>query len=195
MARPEDVDRERWVDERLHLLTPDAAWDPSVPHGLNRLRGGSNRRRPWGLWLAAATAAVVLLVPNPSLRAFAHRCGAFIARNLSLRPAVSDLTVTDESGRPVALSSLRGKVVLLSFWPAACQQCQAETAWFAEFEQAYRDRGLAVLRAPLERSHAAGVTSYPTTLILDRDGRIAVRHPGFCSQAEYRSDIQRVLAE
>jgi hypothetical protein len=34
-----------------------------------------------------------------------------------------------------------------------------------------------------------------TTLILDRDGRIAVRHVGFCSKAEYRQDIEKLLAE
>lgn len=197
MARHDDVDPERWVDERMAALTPDADWDPSVPLGLQRLRSEIGRpHRRWGLWIAAAaTAAVLLVVPNSTLRAFAQRCGEFIARNLSLRPAVPDFTLADGNGRPVALSSLRGKVVLVTFWTTPCRQCQAELSWFADFQHAYEDRGFAVLGASVDHAGSAGVTSYPTTLILDRDGRVAVRHAGYCSKAEYQRDIQRLLAE
>src|SRR5438552_3250718 len=127
MARNDDnADLRRWVDDRLATLTPDVEWDPSVPRGLARLRSESDRpRRRWTLWIAAAaTASVLLFVPTPALRAFAHSCGEFIARNLpgaagrtaraSVRPVVPDLALTDQDGRPVTLSSLRGKVVLLT---------------------------------------------------------------------------------
>jgi len=94
-------------------------------------------------------------------------------------------------------------------------------SWFTNFQDTYRDRGFAVLGVAVERDGWTRVTPYlsqrpvnyqiaigdrdraesavgpsiPTTLILDRQGRVAVRHVGFCSRAEYRRDIQKVLAE
>ena len=35
----------------------------------------------------------------------------------------------------------------------------------------------------------------PTTLIIDKAGRIAVTHIGFCSKREYEADTQTLLAE
>jgi len=234
MARNDDVDLQRWVDDRLGDLTPNVEWDPSIPRGLTRLRNEADRRpRPWSLWIAmAATAAVLLLVPSPALRALAHECGEFIARNLpgaagraevrpSLRSAMQDFTLADQNGRLVTLSALRGKVVLLTFWTTTCGQCQSEMPWFTEFEQAYRGRDFAVVGVSLDQGGWTDVKPYverrpinypvvvgnhdlarptvgssiPTTLILDRDGRIAVRHVGFCSKAEYQRDIQKILAE
>ena len=134
MARNDDVELQRWVDDRLGDLTPDVEWDPSIPRGLTRLRSETGRPpRRWSLWIAVATtAAVLLLVPNPALRAFAHKCGEFIARSLpgaagrrrrgasSLRSAMQDFTLADQDGRLITLSSLRGKVVLLTFWTTTC---------------------------------------------------------------------------
>ena len=93
------------------------------------------------------------------------------------------------------LSAFRGRVVVLTVWPDACSTCQAERSWFQEFEGDYRERGLAVVGTALEQSGPAVGASVPTTLILDRDGRLAVRHVGFCSKAEYRRDIEKLLAE
>jgi peroxiredoxin len=204
-----------------------------VPRGLARLHSKSKRPpRRWTLWIVAAAAASVLLfVPAPALRAFAHSCGEFVARNLpgaagrtaraSLRPIVPDLALTDQDGHLVSLSSLRGKVVLLTFWTTTCGQCQAEMPWFTQFQQTERQRGLVVVGVSLDEGGWPRVKSYvehqpityrvvagdrdlarptigssiPTTLILDREGRIAVRHAGFCSKAEYQRDIQKILAE
>ena len=54
---------------------------------------------------------------------------------------------------------------------------------------------VAVVAASLEQDGPAIGVSIPTTLILDRSGGIAVRHAGFCSKAEYRHDIEKLLAE
>ena len=52
-----------------------------------------------------------------------------------------------------------------------------------------------MVAASLEQDGPAIGVSIPTTLILDRRGGIAVRHAGFCSKAEYRHDIEKLLAE
>ena len=238
MDKHDDVNRERWVDERMATLTPDAKWDPSVPRGLARLHEGREPRsshRRWTVWIAlGATAMLLLLLPTPVVRAFAHRCGEFVMRTLSgsgaspsnarlaQRKAVPDFTLNDAAGRPIALSSLRGKVVLLNFWTTSCAQCENEMPWFTEFQQTYGNGEFAVLGVSLDEGGWASVTPYlearkinypvvagnddvarlrgsrratPTTLIIDKSGRIAVTHVGFCSKSEYEADIKKVLAE
>jgi peroxiredoxin len=137
------------------------------------------------------------------------------------RPTIPDLSLADAEGRRIALSDLSGRVVLLTFWTTSCGQCRTESSWFSEFQQAYGDKNLAVVGVALDtdgwssvkpflkqeaidyrvvmgdRDEARSVigTAIPTTLILDRENRISVRHVGFCSKAEYRQDIERILAE
>jgi peroxiredoxin len=137
------------------------------------------------------------------------------------RRTMPDVTLNDASGHPVRLSDFRGKVVLLNFWTTSCQQCDGEIPWFKEFQQTYSD-GLVVLGVSLDKNGWAsarpyaeamkinyrvmvggedvarqygGLRSIPTTLIIDKSGRIAVTHRGFCSKSEYEADTQALLAE
>jgi len=49
-----------------------------------------------------------------------------------------DLAFTDPRGRPFALSSLRGKVVVLHFWGTWCPTCQHELPQFVTLKNALR---------------------------------------------------------
>jgi peroxiredoxin len=199
MARIDDIDRQRWVDNRLARLAPDPEWRPNPPLGLERLRRANLSPQRWRLGIAAAvTATVLLVIPNATVRGFAHTCGVFIARFAGLtesRPSIGDLTLNGGDGQPVKLSALRGSVVLLTIWPPTCERCETEEPWFDEFQREYGERGLTRVGTSLERHGSAAGVSVPATLILDREGRIAVRHVGFCSKAEYRHDIEKLLAE
>ncbi|QLL09213.1 cytochrome c biogenesis protein DipZ [Mycobacterium vicinigordonae] len=48
-------------------------------------------------------------------------------------------------GRPITLSSLRGKVVLIDFWAYSCINCQRAIPHVVGWYQAYRDDGLVVI--------------------------------------------------
>ena len=194
-----DNDRQQWVDEKLERLTPDSGWTPNLSRGREELRRADRPRHPWHLWAAVgATAAILLAIPNPTLRAFARTCGVFVARVAGFaqsRPPVADLLLNAPNGQPTKLSASRGNVVLLTIWPPTCARCETERSWFDEFRHEYGGRGLAVLGASLEQDGRVIGVSVPTTLILDRAGGIAIRHAGFCSNAEYRRDIEKLLAE
>ena len=126
----------------------------------------------------------------------------------------------DLRGHPIALSAFRGKVVLVTYWTTTCQQCASEMAWFNDFQRRYQERGLEVIGVLVDDGGVAAVKEFvterpieyqvvhrdrtnadpnlksiPTTFILDRDGRVAARHVGYCSKRELETDIRTVLAE
>jgi peroxiredoxin len=58
---------------------------------------------------------------------------------------IADYTATTLEGDSVALSSLRGEVVLLNLWATWCIPCQTETPYLQSIFEEYRDRGLRVV--------------------------------------------------
>jgi peroxiredoxin len=118
------------------------------------------------------------------------------------RKVAPDFSLNNAPGGPVKLSDFRGKVVLLNFWVFDCAACRVETPWFTEFLQSYRDRGFAVLTVTPDDDPSGdiarlygGPSSIPTTLILDKSGRIAVTHIGLCTKKEYEDAINGLLNE
>ena len=74
------------------------------------------------------------------------------ALNLSLYPApwpANDMNLKDLNGRPIALSSLRGKVVLLNFWKIDCPPCSVEKPILERIYRKYAGRGLEILAVNL----------------------------------------------
>lgn len=158
----------------------------------------------------ATEAAPELAITGPSAREVGLEVG-------KLAPDFQ--TVTD-AGEPVALSDLRGQVVLLNFWATWCGPCRVE---MPEFQQQYEARagdgftilavnnaespevvrrfreefGLTFLIA-LDQSAAIqtqyGLFSYPTTLLLDRDGVIVARHFGPLTAGQIDEMLDSVLS-
>ena len=60
--------------------------------------------------------------------------------------------LTDLNGKPVRLAGLRGKVVWLNFWASWCGPCQAETPTLRKLDEAYRDRGLALVAVQVQQT-------------------------------------------
>ena len=138
------------------------------------------------------------------------------------RKIAPDFTLNDSTGKAVRLSELRGAVVLLNFWATWCAPCRTEIPMFIGFQKAYCDRNFVVLGVALDEGGWNAVRPYadakkinypvmvgnetiadlfgrlkavPTTIIIDRQGRIAATHIGLCQKSEYEGDIQAVLNE
>jgi thiol-disulfide isomerase/thioredoxin len=116
-------------------------------------------------------------------------------------PAVALVTL---QGAPFALDSLRGNVVVLDFWAPWCIPCRKSFPFYQGLLDRHQADGLRVvgltlesdleavyafldevkvtfpiLRDPSEASGGAfGVVAMPTTILLDREGRIAARFEG-----------------
>jgi cytochrome c biogenesis protein CcmG/thiol:disulfide interchange protein DsbE len=138
------------------------------------------------------------------------------------RQIAPDFQLTDASGKSIRLSAYQGKVVLLNFWATWCPPCRTEVPWFVEFQKTYGDRGFAVLGISLDEDgwrsvrpfleamrinypvmvgsddvvrSFGSVETLPTTLLIDRRGRIASAHVGLVTKATVESEIRGLLAE
>jgi thiol-disulfide isomerase/thioredoxin len=115
-----------------------------------------------GVLLTLATAPIATIGPNLPV----PEPSAFLLRSpvpgLNLRDAAPELTVTrddgttfqltDLEGRPIRLADLRGKVVWLNFWASWCPPCQSETPLLRKMDEAYRDRGLALVGVQVQQT-------------------------------------------
>jgi peroxiredoxin len=137
------------------------------------------------------------------------------------RKTAPEFTLKDSNGQTVHLTDYKGKVVLLDFWATWCGPCKVEIPWFIEFEQQFKDRGFAVLGVSMDEDgwdavkpyiedHKinyrvmlgneqvsdiyGGLDSLPTTLLIDREGKIASVHIGLSlGKEEFRDDIDHLL--
>jgi len=136
------------------------------------------------------------------------------------RKTAPDFTLKDANGKSVRLADYRGKVVLLDFWATWCTPCQVEIPWFIDFERSLKGRGFAVLGVSMDEDgwdavkpyiqkrgmnyrvllgddnvakEYGGLDALPTTLLLDREGRIAATHMGLSDKKEFLDEINSLL--
>jgi peroxiredoxin len=133
-----------------------------------------------------------------------------------------DFSLSDSTGSPVKLSAYKGKVVLLDFWATWCGGCKVEIPWYVEFQNKYRNDGLAAIGVSMDEdgwksvkpfleenklnypivianqdlsNRYGGLSSLPMTLLIDRNGRIAESHAGMVNKDEFENKIKTLLHE
>ena len=139
----------------------------------------------------------ILLVTGAVGLALAGGLLALARRGPALAP---DFAVPDLAGRTVRLSGLRGKVVVLNLWATWCAPCVEEMPSLERLHAALRDADFALLAVSqdedgkrvvvpfVERMHLSfpvlldperqvgdryGVSGYPETFVIDRNGYVA----------------------
>ena len=132
----------------------------------------------------------------------AEQKSAFANAGISIGNKAPELNFPNPSGKNIALSSLKGKIVLLDFWASWCRPCRAENPNVVRLYKQYKDKGFTIYSYSLDKDaekwkgaieqdgltwpyhtsdlkgwQAAGsaiynVQSIPQTFLLGRDGNI-----------------------
>jgi len=131
-------------------------------------------------------------------------------------PEAPDFTLQTLEGRTVTLSALRGQVVFLNFWATWCPPCREEMPSIERLYRALRDQGLVVLAVDVDESpervakfvkdfrlgfpvlldagshvfSSYGAPGLPTTILIDRQGRVI---GGALGPRDWASDAGRAL--
>jgi peroxiredoxin len=139
----------------------------------------------------------------------------------NVRKAAPNFTLNDAQGTAIRLSDYHGRVVLLDFWATWCHGCKTEIPWYMEFQNKYKDKGLAVIGVSMDDdgwksvkpfveeqkmnyvvvignealAKQYAVDALPVTLLIDRNGKIAVSHAGMVEKDAFEKEIQALLQD
>lgn len=140
------------------------------------------------------------------------------------RRPVPTLTGTTLDGEPLDVSAFTGQVVVLNFWASWCPPCRAEAATLNEVATRTKDQGVQFVginvKDELEPAQAferkqqvtypslfdqpgrlllrfrrAIPQTPPTTLIIDRQGRIAAFFAGAVRLSDLLGPVEQIAAE
>jgi peroxiredoxin len=111
-----------------------------------------------------------------------------------------DFSLKDLSGRPVTLSSLRGKVVLLNFWATWCPPCISEMPVFNKLYREMRGRGLEVVAISADRSESylrdyISKHSLDYKVLYDESRTVTKQYKVFSMPTTFLIDKQGVIME
>ena len=157
--------------------------------------------------------------PVPAANAASPALGGQIALQFYRNPApVGAITMKDLDGRTISSADFGGKVVIVNYWATWCPPCRAEIPDLIALQNKYKNELLiigvsddddppatvktwaaahnmnypVVMSTPELRKTFAGVTALPTSFIIDRQSRIAMRHVGMLQAAVTEAETRHL---
>jgi thiol-disulfide isomerase/thioredoxin len=136
------------------------------------------------------------------------------------KPANLDFKLKDLEGKEVALSSFKGKVVLLNFWATWCGPCKAEIPGFVELQEQYKDKLTIVgysVDDPADKAKAFAaeykmnypillgegredvqeaygpIWGIPASFIISKDGTVCRKHMGIAPKAVFEKELVALM--
>ncbi len=142
------------------------------------------------------------------------------AQTPSERTVVPNLAMGTIDGKYWELADNRGGVVLLNFWATWCEPCRTETPMLVKIGGEYGKQGLKVFGIALDEGRTELIRKFveeykidypilippsespfyklesvPTTLLIDRSGKLAKKYTGAVPEAELIRDIELLIKE
>jgi peroxiredoxin len=167
--------------------------------------------------------ALLLTASLPGLPAVGLAGPASAAVEIAPGVTAPGFELMSSSGKPLSLADLKGQVVLINFWASWCGPCRQEMPILDQLYRSYKEAGFTLLGVNVEPSahDAAGflkgtpvsfpilfdphsqvsklyqVTGMPSTIIVDRDGKVRYVHHGYKpgDEGEYLNQIRALTQE
>ncbi len=128
-----------------------------------------------------------------------------VLKSVEIGQPAPDFTMNDTTGKPVALSSLKGNVLLVDFWASWCGPCRGENPNVVKAFNEYHQKGFDILGVSFDKDHTKwvkavkddnltwnhvsdlqgwanaagkeyGIMSIPANVLLDKDQKIVARN-------------------
>ena len=134
-----------------------------------------------------------------------------------------DFALPAREGADVRLSELKGQVVMINFWATWCGPCRQEMPLLQQLQSKYEPLGFTLLGVNVENDSAAaqawlkgvpvsfpilfdrknevaerfGVQGMPSTVFVDREGKVRYVHRGYKpgDEAKYADMIRSLVKE
>ena len=145
------------------------------------------------------------------------------AESASVTAPAPNFTLKSLAGKNIKLSELTGNVVLVNFWASWCGPCRQEMPLLNAIHKKYAPLGFTVLGINVEEQVANArsfiterpvdfpilldaknqvsklyhVVAMPTTVVIDRDGKIRFIHQGYQAgdEVKYRKMVKTLVRE
>ncbi|MDN5289162.1 MAG: Thiol-disulfide isomerase or thioredoxin [Mucilaginibacter sp.] len=132
------------------------------------------------------------------------------SENFTIGQEIEPFSTHDMNGKKIKLKDLRGKVVMLNFWFIGCPPCRAEIPELNKLVEQYKDNpNVVFLAVALDArwdirdflkttpynfdiiddgrfiANIYKIHLYPTTVILDKEGKVAFHTVSFAASSPY----------
>jgi cytochrome c biogenesis protein CcmG, thiol:disulfide interchange protein DsbE len=137
------------------------------------------------------------------------------------RRVMPELVMTQLDGGTWRMAEHRGQVVLMNYWATWCGPCWEETPGLVRLSRELGPEGLAVVGVSIDEggrekvkkfvddfgvpypvvlpermAHVEfGLEGVPTTILVDKQGRVAKSYVGAVRQRDFETDVRVLLAE
>jgi cytochrome c biogenesis protein CcmG, thiol:disulfide interchange protein DsbE len=137
------------------------------------------------------------------------------------RRVMPELVMAQLDGGTWRMAEHRGQVVLVNYWASWCGPCWEETPGLIRLSKEFGPQGLAVVGVAIDEGGTAkvnkfveefhvpypvtlpergsqmayGMAGVPTTILVDRQGRVAKTYVGAVRQGDFEEDVGVLLGE
>jgi peroxiredoxin len=184
-----------------------------------RERAAAQRRRD-GIRNLIVIGGVFLILAAILFTSFSKSTGIIVAP-ARVGSALGDFSLTDIRNNTVHLSDFKGKTVLINAWATWCPPCRAEMPLLNQYYQAHAQQNFVLLavNAGDTLSEAAsfanqntlafpvlldsgtqllnqmGVNSFPTSILIGRDGKVKTIHIGLFTADSIEAELTPLIEQ